>query len=246
MRVLILGGTSEARELAKQLDERGVSAVSSLAGRVSNPASPVGEVRIGGFGGVAGLVDHLRASPVDVLVDATHPFAATISAHAALASAETGTRLVALRRPGWTAEDGDRWQRVPTIEAAAAVVHASPSGTVFVTTGRRDLAAFAGDVEHHYLVRTVDPPEPPVPERMTLVLDRGPYTLDGELALMRAHDVRMLVTKDSGGELTSAKLAAARELGMPVVMIDRPPLPDGVEVVSTVGDTLTRLGIAAG
>ena len=242
MRVLILGGTGEARELAASLVERGAAVTSSLAGRVTNPALPLGDVRIGGFGGAQGLADYLRSSPVDVLIDATHPFAATISAHAASAAVETGTRLIAVRRPGWRAEDGDDWQRVATITEAAAVVRARPQGTVFLTTGRRDLAAFAEDHAHHYVVRTVEPPMPPTPPHMTLVLDRGPYTAVGETALMREHYVRVLVTKDSGGNLTSAKLTAARKLGLPVVMVDRPLPPDGVDVVASVEDVLMRLG----
>ena len=241
VRVLILGGTGESRELAKLLVDRGVAVTSSLAGRVSNPALPVGDVRVGGFGGAQGLGDYLRESSVDVLIDATHPFAATISAHAAQAADETRTRLIAVRRPAWQAARGDNWQRVETINDAAAVVRARPQGTVLLTTGRRDLAAFAEDEAHDYLVRTVEPPLPPTPPRMTLVLDRGPYTLDGELALMRSHNVRVLVTKDSGGDLTSAKLAAARELGMPVVMVDRPALPSGVTAVEDVATVLTLL-----
>jgi precorrin-6A/cobalt-precorrin-6A reductase len=241
VRVLILGGTGEARALAAELAGRpGVAVMSSLAGRVSDPALPVGAVRIGGFGGVAGLVEYLAG--VDVLVDATHPFAATISAHAAQASAETGRPLLALRRPGWAPQPGDRWRRVPDIGAAAAAVAAAvPAGCVFVTTGRRDLAAFAGDSGHDYLVRTVDPPSGPTPPRMTLLLDRGPYTVEGEAALMREHAVTVLVTKDSGGEMTRAKLVAARERGIPVVMVDRPPLEVGVPAVATVAEAMQWL-----
>lgn len=241
MRVLILGGTGEARALATCLDALpGVSVVSSLAGRVSNPALPAGEVRIGGFGGEDGLAAYLPS--VDVLVDATHPFAATISAHAAVAAARTGTPLLALRRPGWTEQAGDRWTRVPSVAAAADLVRRGGPGCVFVTTGRRDLAAFAGDEAHAYLVRTVEPPAAPVPPRLTLLLDRGPYTVEGETELLSAHSVSVLVTKDSGGALTTAKLTAARSLGIPVVMVDRPPLPDGVESVATVEGALSRLG----
>ena len=138
---------------------------------------------------------------------------------------------------------GDRWRRVPSIEAAAARVASAAPGTVFLTTGRRDLAAFANDHEHHYLVRTVDPPAGRTPPRMTLLLGRGPYSLDGELALMRAQDVHLLVTKDSGGPLTAAKLDAARELELPVIVVDRPPLPEGVTAVETVEAVLSQLGL---
>jgi precorrin-6A/cobalt-precorrin-6A reductase len=246
VRVLILGGTGEARSLAAALAGRpGLAVTSSLAGRVRDPALPVGEVRIGGFGGVSGLAEYLAG--VDVLVDATHPFAATISAHAAEAAAQTGRPLLALRRPGWTAEPGDRWQRVPDIAAAAATAAALPPGCVFVTTGRRDLAAFAADAGHDYLVRTVDPPTGATPPRMTLLLDRGPYTVPGEAALLSAHRVIALITKDSGGEMTRAKLVAARERGIPVVLVERPPLPAGVLSVETVAAAtqwLDRLGEA--
>jgi precorrin-6A/cobalt-precorrin-6A reductase len=237
--VLVLGGTAEARALALALRGCGVPFVSSLAGRVSNPALPVGAVRVGGFGGVDGLRRYLSDEGITHVVDATHPFAATMTAHAAAACDRVP--LVVLRRAGWIRRPGDRWTRVPTIDAAAQAAAAAPPGTVFVTTGRRDLGAFAGDGTHHYLVRTVDPPTGPTPPRMTLLLDRGPYTLDGERALM--HDVQLLVTKDSGGSLTVAKLDAARELGVPVVMVDRPPLPAGVRHVESVEAVLSQLGL---
>lgn len=246
VRVLVLGGTGEARELARRLVDRGDDVTSSLAGRVTRPALPVGEVRIGGFGGVGGLAAHLRDTCPDVVVDATHPFAATITAHAVQAAAATATPLVVLRRPGWTAGPDDRWTRVPTIVAAAQHVRASPPGTVFLTTGRRDLAAFAGDDTHAFVVRTVDPPDGPTPPTMTLLLDRGPYLLERELELMRAHDVTMLVTKDSGGALTVAKLAAARELDLPVLVVDRPALPAGIAALETVDAVLSRLPGTAG
>ncbi|WP_460605122.1 cobalt-precorrin-6A reductase [Jatrophihabitans fulvus] len=247
MRILVLGGTGEARALAARLVADGVPVTSSLAGRVTNPALPVGEVRIGGFGGADGLATYLRENSPDAVVDATHPFAATITANAARACAATGTPLVVLRRPGWTERPGDDWRRVPTVVDAAAVARDSGPGTVFLTTGRRDLAAFAADADHDYVVRTVDPPDVAMPPRTTLLLDRGPYDLDGERALMRAHGVRLLVTKDSGGALTVAKLDAARELGVPVVVVDRPPPPDGVEVVASVDAALSALpGTAAG
>jgi len=243
MRVLILGGTGEARALAAELAARpGVEVTSSLAGRVRDPALPAGAVRIGGFGGVAGLAAYLAAEQIDRLVDATHPFAATISAHAASAADATGVPLVVLRRPGWSVQPGDRWTRVPDIVAAAARAAALPSGCIFLTTGRRDLAAFAADEGHDYLVRTVEPPDGATPPRMTLLLGRGPYPLDGEAGLMREHGVTALVTKDSGGVLTSAKLAAARDRGIGVIMVDRPPLPAGVTAVPTVDAVLDRLG----
>jgi precorrin-6A/cobalt-precorrin-6A reductase len=247
VRVLILGGTGEARALAGALHNRpGFEVISSLAGRVTNPALPVGEVRVGGFGGVAGLVEYLQSAQIDAVVDATHPFAATMSAHAADAAVTTRRPLLALRRAGWTEQHGDAWTRVPDIEAAATVVASLPAGCVFVTTGRRDLAAFAADDRHDYLVRTVDPPAGQLPGRMTLLLDRGPYTVEGEVGLMRRYDVIALVTKDSGGAMTYAKLVAARDRGIPVVMVERPPLPPDVPAVATVEDAIAWLDNALG
>ncbi|MDT4891181.1 MAG: precorrin-6A/cobalt-precorrin-6A reductase [Pseudonocardiales bacterium] len=247
MRVLILGGTGEARSLAAGLIDRpGFAITSSLAGRVRDPALPVGDVRIGGFGGVDGLVTYLRDQQIAAVVDATHPFAATMSAHAAQAAGRSGVPLLVLRRPGWTEEPGDDWHRVPDIASAAAAAAAAPPGCVFVTTGRRDLAAFAADGSHRHLVRTVDPPAAPLPRRMSLVLDRGPYTVEGEGALMDEHGVVLLVTKDSGGPMTRAKTVAARERRIPVVVVDRPPLPPGVPVVATVEAATAWLDSVAG
>ena len=235
MRVLILGGTGEARELAQALDgQSAYQLTSSLAGRVRNPKLPAGDVRIGGFGGVEGLAGYLRGESVQAVVDATHPFAATITAHAVQASHAAGVPLLLLRRPGWQAMAGDDWRRVPDIGAAAQLTEALPPGCVMLTTGRRDLAAFSSDAGHSYLVRTVDPPDGAMPPRSTLLLDRGPYTVPGESALMAEHDVCALVTKDSGGELTVAKLIAARDRRIPVIMVNRPELPAGTAVVDQV------------
>jgi precorrin-6A/cobalt-precorrin-6A reductase len=246
VRVLILGGTGEARALAAALATRpGFDVTSSLAGRVSNPALPAGDVRLGGFGGSAGLLAYLREHRVDAVVDATHPFAATISRHAAEAAAAAQRPLLALRRPGWTQAAGDRWMRVPDIATAASTVARMPPGCIFVTTGRRDLEAFAGDAQHDYLVRTVDPPHGSMPARVTLLLDRGPYTVAGETDLLTTHQVTALVTKDSGGEMTAAKLVAARNRAIPVVMVQRPPLPAAVNVVETVGGAVEWLERAA-
>lgn len=242
----MLGGTGEARDLAARLVAEGIEVTSSLAGRVSNPALPAGAVRIGGFGGADGLAAYLRDTAPDALIDATHPFAATISANAARACGTTGTPLLALRRTGWTPRPGDDWRRVPSVGAAAAAAREAGPGTVFLTTGRRDLAAFAGDGAHHYLVRTVDPPDVALPARHTLLLARGPYDLAGERALLREHGVVLLVTKDSGGALTEAKLDAARELRVPVLVVDRPPLPPGVRTVASVADALSWVRGSAG
>lgn len=233
-RVLILGGTAEARALAAELTGRGLHVVSSLAGRVTNPRLPVGEVREGGFGGPDGLARYLADERIDALVDATHPFAARMTASAATAAGETGVPLLVLRRPGWREGQDDRWLRVPSLEEAAARLP-RPS-RVFLTTGRRSLPVFAGLDGVWLLARSVDPPEPPVPDNAYVLLARGPYTVAGELALIREHRLDVLVTKDSGGEMTTAKLVAARELGLPVIMVDRPPTPPGVRLVDTVAE----------
>jgi precorrin-6A/cobalt-precorrin-6A reductase len=241
---MVLGGTAEARALAEALAARdGVAVLTSLAGAVLRPVLPAGEVRVGGFGGVEGLAASLRTWQPDVLVDATHPFAATMTAHAVSAAALTSTPLLVLRRPPWTPSPGDRWTMASDIAATAGLVRALPPGCVFLTTGRRDLGAFAEDSDHDYLVRSVDPPTGPRPPRTRLLHDRGPYTVEGELDILRVHHVDTLVTRNSGGDLTSAKLTAARQLGLPAVLIDRPPLPDGVQALPDVDTVLARLGL---
>ncbi|ANZ17640.1 precorrin-6x reductase [Streptomyces noursei ATCC 11455] len=230
--VLILGGTTEARRLAAALEaEPGVRVTTSLAGRVAAPRLPAGEVRIGGFGGPEGLARWLRAHAVDALIDATHPFAGTISFNAARAAVTTHVPLLALRRPGWGAQPGDVWHPVPSLAEAAAALPAL-GGRVFLTTGRMGLAHFAHLTDLWFLVRSVDAPEPPHPPRMTTVLDRGPFTLDGERELLRRHRIDVLVTKDSGAAATAPKLAAAREAGVPVVVVQRPAVPEGVPVAA--------------
>lgn len=232
--VLILGGTAEARLLATSLVDAGVRVTSSLAGRVREPAIPVGEVRVGGFGGPPGLAAWIRENGVDVVVDATHPFAERISVSAAEACGGTGVRLLALHRPAWVAGDGDNWIVVPDMAAAAEFV-ALRGHRAFLTIGRQQLAAFAGDGGTEYLIRCVDEPECALPPRHTVILDRGPFTEESELELLRGYDIDVLVTKNSGGAATEAKLAAARTAGIPVVMVARPPLPGG-DAVEVHGD----------
>jgi precorrin-6A/cobalt-precorrin-6A reductase len=238
--VLVLGGTAEARALAAALHrDPGYTVTSSLAGRVAAPVLPAGEVRIGGFGGVGGLVGWLRRHGPDVVVDATHPFATRMTAHAVAACVTVGVPLLVLRRPGWTAGPGDSWLRVPDAAAAAALLPRLPAERIFLTTGRGDLPAFAA-LDTWFLLRAVDPPPPPLPPRHRLVLARGPFTPDSERALLREHRIDVVVARDSGGELTAAKLVAARGLGLPVVLLDRPPAPDATTVatVATVDDAL--------
>jgi len=223
-RVLVLGGTGEARVLAAAHSRDGVPVISSLAGRVERPRLPEGEVRVGGFGGPDGLARWLVEHRIAAVVDATHPFAERISGSAALACEQTGLPLLRLERPGWSAGEGDDWHWVDDTGAAAAAIPAL-GARVFLTTGRQGLAAFA-EVPAWFLVRCIDPPEPPLPRHCELVLDRGPYTLEGELALIDRHRIDLLVTKDSGGQLTEAKLAAARARGLPVLVLRRPARPD--------------------
>jgi precorrin-6A/cobalt-precorrin-6A reductase len=237
VRLLILGGTAEARELAAAVPTGHV--VTSLAGRVNAPRLPAGEVRIGGFGGPEGLIAWLVSEHIHAVVDATHPFAYRISASARQATEHLELPLLALHRPGWTEEPGDDWRRVPSVEAAAAALPGL-GDCVLLTTGRQSLAAFAGNTGW-FLIRTVDPPSPPLPSRHEVVLDRGPYTVDGETALMRKHRIDVLVTKDSGGALTAAKLVAARDLGLPVLMVDRPVPLDRVPTVATVDEAVEWL-----
>ncbi|HXE45896.1 MAG TPA: cobalt-precorrin-6A reductase [Conexibacter sp.] len=235
--ILILGGTAEARELAAALHARGVSVTSSLAGRVSRPRLPAGEVRIGGFGGPDALARWLEEHDVHAAIDATHPFAERISASAARACAQAGVPLLRLERPGWDERPGDRWTWVEDLDAAAAAIPRL-GARVLLSTGRQGLAAFAGVADAWFLVRCVDPPDPPLPPRHELLLDRGPYTLAGERALIEANRVDLVVTKDSGGEHTVAKLDAARERGLPAIVVRRPPRPSGVATVVAVADSL--------
>ncbi|MFD9791912.1 cobalt-precorrin-6A reductase [Streptomyces sp. NPDC059070] len=231
MHVLILGGTTEARRLAELLHGApGLVVTSSLAGRVASPRLPPGEVRVGGFGGADGLAAWLRENRVDAVVDATHPFAAAMSFHAASAAATARVPLLALRRPGWVPVEGDRWHEAASLEEAARALPAL-GRRVFLTTGRMGLAAFAALDDLWFLVRSVDAPEPPRPRQTQVLLHRGPFTLEGERELLLRHRVDVVVTKDSGGAATAPKLTAAREAGLPVVVVRRPPVPGDVPVV---------------
>lgn len=230
MRILLLGGTSEARALAARLYPE-VEVISSLAGRVPDPALPVGEVRIGGFGGVDGLRTWLSDADVDAVVDATHPYAATITANAAAACNQLGVPHLVLARPGWDPVDATV---VESDVAAAKMVAAESYSRVFLTTGRSGAAAFV-DVDAWFLIRAVTAPDADtLPRRHQVVLSRGPYHYADELALMREHRIDAVVTKNSGGDMTRPKLDAAAALGIPVVMVERPPLPAGVATVNTI------------
>lgn len=236
--VLVLAGTSEATELVGRLAGReNVDVVTSFAGRTTEPADLPGEVRTGGFGGVEGLAAVLAARPYDLLVDATHPFAARMPQVAAAAAAEAGVPRVRLLRPGWHPSPGDRWHRVRDLPAAAEELRRLRSRRVLLTTGRLDLAPFAGLAGVHLVTRSIEAPDPmPLPEA-TVVLARGPFDLGDELALLGEHRIDTLVTKDSGGTATAPKLEAARLLGLDVVVVDRPLPPPG-PVVGTTAEAL--------
>jgi precorrin-6A/cobalt-precorrin-6A reductase len=242
MRVLLLGGTAEARALAARLYPD-VDVISSLAGRVPDPALPEGPVRIGGFGGEAGLRDWLTTHDVDCVVDATHPFAATITAHAAAACATLGMPYVVLSRPAWAT---DNVITAASNAEAAKIVARHDYSRIFLTTGRSGVSAFA-DSDALFVIRVVTPPEPgTLPRRHRLVLSRGPYRYEDEYALMREFRIEAMVTKNSGGAMTQPKLDAAAALGVAVVMIERPALPAGVHTVSTVDaavDWLTKTSV---
>ncbi len=222
--ILVLGGTTEASALAAMLAARGDAAVLSYAGRVANPKVQPIPVRVGGFGGVEGLVAYLRAHGVTHLIDATHPFAARMSANAVAAARLAGVALVALTRPAWVPGPDDRWTRVADIEGAVAALR-GPSRRVMLALGRMHVDAFAVQPQHEYLLRFVDVPErmPALP-RHHLVVDRGPFDVEGDRRLMAGHGIELVVCKNAGGTGAQAKLGAARALGLPVIMIDRPTL----------------------
>jgi precorrin-6A/cobalt-precorrin-6A reductase len=229
LRVLILGGTTEATALARLLEgDARFDATVSLAGVTRAPVLPRLPVRIGGFGGVAGLVAYLREQAVAALVDATHPFAAQMTRHAVAAAAEAGVALLRIDRPAWTAGPGDRWTEVEDMAAAAHALGAAPR-RVLLTIGQKDLAPFVAAGWHDYVIRSVDPPRD-LPARATLITARGPFALADELALLRAHRIEVMVTKNSGGAATAAKLEAARSLAIPVIVTQRPPVPEMARV----------------
>lgn len=247
MHVLILGGTAEARQLAGQLAGRAeFSAILSLAGRTAAPAAQPVPVRLGGFGGAVGLADYLVAERIDVLIDATHPYAAKISANAAQAAMLAACPLLVLRRPPWTPVAGDRW--TPAEDVAAAVrILGKASRSIFLALGRKEIAPFAAAPQHRYLVRSVDPVVPPlaVPHAIYITA-RGPFAQADEHDLLVHHGIEAIVAKNSGGEASYGKIAAARALGIEVVILRRPPADDGGGMpsgasVATVAEAVAKL-----
>jgi precorrin-6A/cobalt-precorrin-6A reductase len=241
MRVLILGGTTEARRLAERLSiRRDLDVTLSLAGRTNNPVPHPVPLRVGGFGGAEGLADHLKAEGVDRLVDATHPYAAVMAENAARAAQMGGVPLLALRRPAWTALPGDRWTEVADMGAAAQALGGAPR-SVFLALGRNEIAAFEAAPQHRYLVRSVDPVDPPlaVPHAV-YVQARGPFSEADDRALIAAHAIDAVVSKNSGGSAAYGKIAAARALGIDVILLRRPLLPD-VPAVTTVDEAVAWL-----
>jgi precorrin-6A/cobalt-precorrin-6A reductase len=234
--LLILGGTAEAGALARAVTSRFGEewrVTTSLAGRTERPGPIPGQVRIGGFGGAAGLCAYLAEERIDRLIDATHPFAARISAAARLAAAAAGVPRLLLLRPPWRRHPLDHWIEVDGMARAAAIVPRL-ARRAWLTVGSSDIAAFSGAREVRFLVRLIAPPRQPLPLRFhEIVLGRGPFTLAGERHLLERHAIDVLVAKASGGAATAAKIVAARELSLPVVMVRRPPVEPG-EAVETI------------
>ncbi|MBD2345876.1 cobalt-precorrin-6A reductase [Anabaena subtropica] len=231
MRLLILGGTGDAAKLsARVANIPGIEAIASLAGRTREPSVPSGHVRVGGFGGASGLAEYLRQMGIDVLIDATHPFATQISHNAAVAADEVGIRRLMLIRPPWEKVSGDRWIEVDSTSAAAAILE-NQAKRVFLTVGRQELAAFAHLQAIWFFMRMIDPPatDALVPTGMILC-DRGPFALVQEREILIQHNIDTIVSKNSGGNATYAKIVAARELGVQVVMVNRPAVPAGEQV----------------
>jgi precorrin-6A/cobalt-precorrin-6A reductase len=240
-KILILGGTTEARIMAERLSGRaGLDVTLSLAGRTASPARQPVPVRRGGFGGADGLATYLSHERVDAMVDATHPYASIISANAAAAAGKARVPFVTLRRPPWIAVAGDQWIDVSDVSEAVLALGKTVR-RVLVTLGRNELAPFANAPQHHYLIRSVDPVEPPLPlPHVHYVTARGPFAEADDRALMRAHRIDAVIAKNSGGAATYGKIAAARALGLAIIMLRRPPAT-AAPAVETIEDALAWL-----
>lgn len=241
MRILILGGTGEARELAERLVALGHNVTTSLAGRTSRPMLPAGELRVGKFGGVPGLVGYLKAMRFDRLVDATHPYTGLMSVNAVAAAQQTGIPLVRFMRAAWVEPGGARWVHVASLQAA---VDALPGGaTALVTTGHEGLETILARDDCRFIVRLIEAPEPPLPRHARLILSRPPYTYDDERALFVRESITHLISKNSGGEQTIAKLQAARDTGATVIMVERPSYGPAAEA-GTLNAAIAALHLA--
>ncbi|MGC1505257.1 MAG: cobalt-precorrin-6A reductase [Sulfitobacter sp.] len=241
MRILLLGGTTEASQMAATFAAQGLDAVFSYAGRTDAPVAQPLRTRVGGFGGVDGLATYLRAESITHVIDATHPFAAGMSRNAHAACARANVPLIRLERPAWAPADGDRWTSLPSIEDIPAALPDDPS-RIFLAIGKQQIGLFTAKPQHHYVLRLVDRPLAalPLPDT-TIVVARGPFDVAGDIALMRNHRISHIVAKNSGGQGARAKLDAARELGLPVLMAQRPLLP-GDSIASTVDEVMRWLG----
>jgi precorrin-6A/cobalt-precorrin-6A reductase len=233
-RILLLGGTTEASLMAQAIAKAGLTGVYSYAGRTEAPMGQPIHMRVGGFGGVEGLRAYLKAEAITHVIDATHPFAAQMSRNAVAACTAEAVPLIALERTPWVAGDDDRWTPVPDIPAAVAAL-AGPPKRVFLAIGRQHLEPFAAQPQHHYLLRLVDEPTGPLPFPAEIVVARGPFDVADDTALMQAHGTDVVVAKNAGGKGAVAKIAAARALGLPVVMINRPVIPPRPVVQSVAG-----------
>ena len=240
-RTLVLGGTTEASSLARALANCGADAVFSYAGRTNAPAAQPLPTRVGGFGGVQGLVQYLQRDSISHVVDATHPFAAQMSANAVEACAQADVALCAFERPPWPAQQGDVWQKVPDLHAAVEALPQTPE-RVFLAIGKQNLALFTKASQHHYLLRLVDTPDAPLPlPNVTAVIARGPFTTAGDRALLSEQKIDVIIAKNAGGHGAQAKLDAARELGIPVILVDRPLVPSRM-ILGDLGQVMAWLG----
>ncbi|AOW46293.1 cobalt-precorrin-6A reductase [Acetobacter ascendens] len=247
-RVLVLGGTTEASALCRYLEqEPSISATLSLAGATKQPHLPTLSVRIGGFGGSDGLCAWLKTHGIKAIIDATHPFAATMSQHAATACATTQTPLLRLERSGWQEMPSDKWFHAANLTKAANLLANAPTWKtapqrIFLTTGRKELAPFKIAPQHRYLIRSIDAPDPAsLPPNATILLDRGPFDVQSEAKLMQDYDITLLVSKNSGGSATYPKLEAARLLHIPVLMVDRPVACSNIPIVETAQQAMAWL-----
>ncbi|KYH00407.1 cobalt-precorrin-6A reductase [Bradyrhizobium sp. DOA1] len=243
IRALVLGGTADASLLAAEIARAGIEAIYSYGGRTRAPTDQPLPTRIGGFGGANGLADYIRREAITHVIDATHPFAAEMSRNAVAACAKAGTPLIALERAPWTKAPGDNWIEVSNVNTAVAALPEA-SANVFLAIGRQHIAPFANKPQHTYTLRFVDPPEALLPFAADVIVSRGPFTLDGELQMMRTRGIALIVARNSGGDGARAKIDAARMLGLPVIMISRPQLPERLRVES-VAEIMQWLGHSA-